>query len=74
MSLAGNGAVSKEGHDLWTERLSLAACLWSCTVPAIFLAAIVFRDVNLGWAGAVVSYVVILFACVVMCNWRVHGK
>jgi Na+-driven multidrug efflux pump len=74
MSLSEGSAVNKEGDDLWTEILSLTTRLWLCTLPVIFLLAIVLRDLNLGWAGAAVSYVMTLLLCIGICAWRGQRK
>jgi hypothetical protein len=65
--------MNKQDYDLWTERLGLAICIWLCTLPVVFLAAILFRNIHFGWIGAVIFFVIIFLACIGICTWRVLG-
>jgi hypothetical protein len=66
--------VAKGGSEIWTERVSLAICLWLCALPLVVLLAMVVPYTHVGWIGAVVSFVVIFLTCMAICTWRVHGE
>jgi membrane protein YdbS with pleckstrin-like domain len=64
--------MKKDGYELWTERLSIAICLWLCTVPFIFFLGMFFFDVRVAWTAAAVSFVIILLVCNALCTFRLH--
>lgn len=54
--------------------MSLAILLWLCTLPLMFLFAIMFQDIHLGWIASAVSFVVILLICMGICAWSIHKE
>lgn len=64
--------IKKDGYALWTERLSIAICLWLCTVPFIFFLSMFFFDVRVAWTAAAVSFVIILLVCNALCTFRLR--
>lgn len=64
--------MKKDGYELWTERLSIAICLWLCTVPFIFFLGVFFFDVRVAWTAAAVSFVIILLVCNALCAFRLQ--
>jgi hypothetical protein len=63
-----------ERDDLWKERLSLAICLWLCTVPFLFFVAAALLDIRAAWATVVVAFVIILLVCNVICRFRSYEE
>lgn len=66
--------MNMEGDDLWKERLSLAICLWLCTVPFLFFVAAALFDVRIAWASVAVAFVLILLVCNVICRFRLYEE
>ena len=64
--------IGTQKDDLWTERLSLAICLWLCATPFIFSLGVFFFDVRVAWTAAAVSFVIILLVCNALCTFRLY--
>jgi len=62
--------LNKGTTDLWKDRLSLAICLWLCSVPFIFFMAVLFFDIGAAWVSVVSSFIIILLVCMAICVRR----
>lgn len=56
--------------DYWKDRLSVAICLWLCTLPLLFFVMAVLFDARVAGASVAVAFVVILIVCNRICRFR----
>lgn len=60
--------------ELWTDRLSLAICLWLCTAPFFFFVVAALFDIRVAGTFVAVTFVVILLVCNVICRFQSYEE